>query len=162
MDRLTEIATSYYEMAKDYKDYFCKVKSIKKDKSIKKELTDKEILKSKIQEYLIGFYNSNQLYYFVKEDKETSIELIKKSLTENFGIMTLYNLIENNITSTTALDEIDTVYKFLYDVMSLEDCCDIAIKKYGNKYKKYCDLYIKMQKLQKDLLDYLKEIYKDN
>lgn len=75
--------------------------------------------------------------------------------------MTLYNIIENNITSTEDLDNIDTIYKFLHDVMSLENCCNIAIKKYGNKYKRYYDLYIRMQKAQKDLLDYLKEIYKE-
>ena len=76
--------------------------------------------------------------------------------------MTLYNIIESNITSTEDLDNIDTIYKFLYDVIPLEDCCNIAIKKYGNEYKRYCNLYIRMQKVEKNLLDYLKEIYKEN
>jgi len=154
MERLTEIATSYYEIAKDYKDYFCKLKNT--DKLEKKELTQK----AGIQKYLIGFYNSHQLYSFVKEDKKTSIKEIEKALSENYGIMRLYNLIESNISSTEDLDNIDVVYKFLFDVMSLEKCCDIAIKKYGKEYEKYCDLYIRMQKVEKDLLDYLKEIHK--
>lgn len=76
--------------------------------------------------------------------------------------MTLYNSIENNIASTENLDNIDTIYKFLYDIMSLEDCFNKAIKKCGNEYKSYCDLYIRMQKVKKDLLNYLKEIYKEN
>lgn len=76
--------------------------------------------------------------------------------------MRLYNIIESNISTTEDLDNIDVIYKFLYDVMSLEQCCEIAIKKYGNNYKKYCDLYIKMQKVEKDLLNYLKETQKEN
>ncbi len=76
--------------------------------------------------------------------------------------MTLYNIIENSITSTEDLDNINTIYKFLYVVMSLEDCCNIALKKYGNEYKRYCNLYIRMQNIEKNLLDYLKEIYKKN
>ena len=156
MERLNEIANSFYDIAKDYKDFFCRIKNTKK--LDKKELTEKR----RIEKYLIGFYNSQQLYNFVKEDKESSITEIKKYINENYGIMRLYNIIESNITSTEDLDNIDVVYKFLYDVMSLEECCEIAIKKYGEEYKKYCDLYIKMQKVEKDLLDYLKEIHKDN
>lgn len=156
MDRLTQIATSYYEIAKDYKDFFCKLKNTNKLEN--KELTGK----AGMQKYLIGFYNSHQLYNFVKENKEISVDEIKKALCENYGILRLYNLIESNISSTEDLDNIDVIYKFLYDTMTLEECCDIAIKKYGSKYKKYCNLYIRMQKVEKDLLDYLKELYEIN
>lgn len=149
MNKLDKVATEFYEVAKDYKKYFCKLKTNLKEKN-------------NIEKYIIGFYNSHQLYNFVKEDKDNSIKEIKKFITDNYGIMTLYNIIESNITTTEDLDNIDTIYKFLYDVMSLEKCCNIAIKKYGNKYKRYCNLYIRMQKLEKDLLDYLKEIYKEN
>lgn len=149
MNKLDKVATEFYEVAKDCKKYFCKFKTNLKEKN-------------NIEKYIIGFYNSHQLYNFVKEDKGNSIKEIKKFITDNYGIMTLYNIIESNITSTEDLDNIDTIYKILYDVMSLEDCCDIAIKKYGNEYKNYCDLYIRMQKIEKDLLNYLKEIYKEN
>lgn len=152
MERLNEIATLFYDVAKDYKDYFCKLKDPKK---IERE-------KRRIEKYLVGFYNSQQLYNFVKEDKETSINEIKEFITNDYGILRLYNIIESNISTTEDLDNIDVVYQFLYDVMSLEECCEIAIKKYGKEYEKYCDLYIRMQKVQKDLLDYLKEVYKDN
>lgn len=152
MERLTQIATDFYGIAKDYKDYFCELKD---PKTIERE-------KRRIEKYLIGFYNSQQLYNFVKNNKKSSINEIKKYINENYGIMRLYNIIESNISTTEDLDNIDVVYKFLYDVMSLEECCDIAIKKYGKEYEKYCDLYIRMQKVQKDLLDYLKEEYKDN
>ena len=92
---------------------------------------------------------TTDFYEVDKEDKDNSIKEIKKFITDNYGIMTLYNIIESNITSTEDLDNIDTIYKFLYDVMSLEEFCNIAIKKYGNEYKSYCDLYIRMQKVEK-------------
>ena len=125
MNKLNKVATDFYKVAKDYKECFCKLKTNLKEKN-------------NIEKYLIGFYNSHQLYNFVKEDKGNSIKEIKKFITDNYGIMTLYNIIENNINSTEDLDNIDTIYKFLYDVMSLEECCNIAIKKYGNEYKSYC------------------------
>lgn len=66
MDRLNEIATNFYKVSKDYKEYFCKLRS----KKIKR--------KNNIEKYLIEFYNSHQLYNFVKEDKKSSINEIKK------------------------------------------------------------------------------------
>lgn len=100
MNKLDKVATDFYEVAKDYKEYFYKSKTNLKEKN-------------NIEKYLIGFYNSHQLYNFVKKDKDNSIKEIKKFINDNYGIMTLYNIIESNITSTEDLDNINYYLNFI-------------------------------------------------
>ena len=56
MNKLDKVATNFYEVAKDYKEYFGRLKTNLKEKN-------------NIEKYLIGFYNSHQLYNFVKPIK---------------------------------------------------------------------------------------------
>lgn len=152
MKRFYELINFYYETASTYKKLFCKEKKEEK----KKNLSKKDELQKKIIAHFDSYYKNTHFYSLLTDDKETSLKAIEKELKEEFGILYVVNKINNDIETNCILSDIEEMYTLLYDIITIDECYELVIKKYGKGYKKYWDLFLDMQKLEKDLLDYLK------
>lgn len=152
MKRLYELINLYYDTASTYKKLFCR----NKKEEDKKKLSGKNELQKKIITHFDNYYNNAHFYSLLADDKETSLKNIEKKLNEEFGILSLVKKINDDIETNCVLSNIEEIYTLFYEVLTIDECYELVIRKYGNDYIKYWDLFLDIQKLEKDLLEYLK------
>lgn len=101
-----------------------------------------------------AFYIEDELLSIVSNNKQESIKNIILGLDTKDTLVDLESLIQNAIEVFTPLDELDQTMLFFYDKVDKEICKDVVIEKFGNDYLKYWNLFVLMNVLENNIINY--------
>lgn len=101
-----------------------------------------------------AFCIEDELLFVVSNDKQESIKRIVLGLEDKDTLNGLESLVRNAIEIFTPLNEIDDTMLFFYDKVDKNICRDVVIEKFGNGYLKYWNLFVLMNDLENNIINY--------
>lgn len=137
--------TIYKKMFKKFQND--KINDVKNNYSREKVITN-------ISGMISAFYIEDELLSIVSNNKQESIKNIILGLDTKDTLVDLESLIQNAIEVFTPLDELDQTMLFFYDKVDKEICKDVVIEKFGNGYLKYWNLFVLMNVLENNIINY--------
>lgn len=137
--------TVYKKMFKKFQND--KINDVKNNYSREKVITN-------ISGMISAFYIEDELLSIVSNNKQESIKNIILGLDTKDTLVDLESLIQNAIEVFTPLDELDQTMLFFYDKVDKEICKDVVIEKFGNGYLKYWNLFVLMNVLENNIINY--------
>lgn len=145
VENMHNALTVYKKMFKKFQND--KINDVKNNYSREKVIIN-------ISGMISAFYIEDELLSIVSNNKQESIKNIILGLDTKDTLVDLESLIQNAIEVFTPLDELDQTMLFFYDKVDKEICKDVVIEKFGNGYLKYWNLFVLMNVLENNIINY--------
>lgn len=152
MIKKNELAESMYNALILYKKEFKKFQDDRMRK-IKKNYNKKNAIIT-TNNLMAEFFIDDTLLSIVTNNKKDSVERIMKYLDDKEIVNEITGLVENAIDIFTPLNEIDDTMLFFYDKVDKKIYKEVVIEKFGNGYLKYWDLFVLMNDLENNIINY--------